>query len=107
MSTNINKNNKFYKTTYELVKYAKPKYDKVIELYEGTPITIRILNVTVPFILAYIFTMIKYNIAFSIVFALITFFAMLLYNTPLACIFITLYIITIHFIFKLFLNYFN
>ena len=95
MSTNINKNNKFYKTTYELVKYTKPKYDKIVELYEGTPITVRVLNVIVPFILTYIFTMIKYNLAFSIIFGIITFFAMLLYNTPLASIFILLYIITI------------
>jgi hypothetical protein len=93
--TNINKDNKFYKTTYEVVKFAKPKYDKIIELYRGTPIIVRVLNVIIPFILTYVFTLIYYKLTLSIIFGVLTFFTMLLYNRPLAYIYIVLYIIII------------
>jgi hypothetical protein len=94
-NSNTYKNNKFVKATYEIVKYTKPKYDKIMELYNGTPITIRVLNVIVPFILTYIFTGVYYNLALSIIFGIITFLTMLLYNRPLAYTYIVLYIITI------------
>jgi len=92
---NISKNNNYFKTTYDIVKYTKPKYDKIIEWYNGTPITVRILNVIVPFILTYIFTIINYKLSLSIVFGILTFLTMLLYNRPIAYTFIVLYIIII------------
>ena len=92
---NINSKNKFFKKTYEIVKYTKPKYDKFMELYNGTPMTLRILNIIIPLILTYIFTVTYYNKILSIIFGLITFCTMLLYNRPIAIIYIILYILII------------
>jgi hypothetical protein len=95
MSANINKDNKFFRITQQVVKYTKPKYDILIDLYEGTSIPVRVLNVVVPGILTYVFTLTYYNLLLSIIFSLLTFFALLLYNKPLAFGYIFLYILVI------------
>jgi len=90
-NSNINRTGSFYKTTNDIVKYTQPVYNKTKDIYNKTPITIRVLNVIIPFILTFYFTIISFNLSLSVTFAFITFIFMLIYNWTLAVIFIVLY----------------
>jgi hypothetical protein len=96
-------NNKYYnknvedliRRSTESIRFARRKYLKVKEMVNNTPLQIRMANVLIPFILAYYFTKIRYNLTWSIIFSIITAFAMLLLSKLMAIIFIILYIIFI------------
>lgn len=86
---------KFIKKTADTIRYSKEKYNKVKELVNNTPILIKILNISVPFSITYIFTFIYYNLSLSILFSLITLFVILLLSKLFAIIYITIYILSL------------
>ena len=63
-----------------LKSYYKSTKNKILVIHsmlDNTPILIKILNIVIPFSISYIFTNIQYNIYVSIIFAIITLFAIL------------------------------
>ena len=83
------------KKTTETLKKGVEAYVKVRTIINNTPIQIRIANIVVPFVLTYVFTYLYYNLALSILFAIITFFFIFIMSKMSAIIFITLYIVSI------------
>jgi hypothetical protein len=81
--------------TGNAIRFTKGKYDVLKSAVNNTPVQIKILNIAVPFILTYIFTFIFYNLAASIIFAIITFFVITLMSKMIALLFIILYIFVI------------
>lgn len=89
-----NKNlDNFIDKTENSIRMVKGKYNQLQGIINNTPIQVKILNIVVPFILLYIFTIIYYNLPLSILFAIITFFVILLMSKIIAVIYIILYIL--------------
>lgn len=92
----INENlEKVIEKTSIAIRTIKGKYNNIKYLINNTPIQIKILNIAVPFILTYIFTVLYYNLPLSIIFAIITFFVISLMSIMMAIIFIIIYIFII------------
>ena len=92
----INKNlENIIRFTSDGIRDVKGKYDHLKLLVEKTPIQIKIANIVVPISLTFLFTSIYYNLPLSIIFAIITFFMILLMSKLMAIMFIILYIVSI------------
>jgi hypothetical protein len=87
--------NKFIDKTGVYIRKSKEYYDHVKNVIKETPLQIKILNITVPLALTYIFTIMFYNLAFSIIFSLLTFGVIALMSFPIAIGYMILYIIVI------------
>lgn len=77
--------------TGNALRFSKGKYDSLKSAINNTPIQVKILNISVPFILTYIFTFVIYNLPASIIFAILTFFVITLMSKMIAFIFIIIY----------------
>ena len=99
MSNPSYKNNdamdKFIKDTSNVIRSTKISYDKLSNLLKNTPLTIKIANIIVPFSICYYFTYISFNLPASIIFAIVTFFVILLLSKMGSIMFIILYIISV------------
>jgi hypothetical protein len=97
-SSNRQKNNeinRFIQKTGDTIRTIKAKHDKIRNVYNNTPLQIKILNIVVPLILTYIFTVIKYNLTLSIIFTIITFIMIFIMSKMIAIIYLIFYIIIV------------
>lgn len=92
-TSDINKYTEYFRSTATKLKDQSDQFKKIVD---NTPITIKFFNIAVPFILCYLFTYTYYNLAASIIFGIITFFAIGLLSKFFAVLFILLYIISIY-----------
>ncbi len=86
---------KLVNKTGNAIRFTKGKYDVLKSTINNTPLQIKILNISVPFVLTYIFTFIIYNLPASIIFAIITFFVIMLMSKMIALLFLIIYIFVI------------
>ena len=92
----VNENTqKFIKSTTDKIIYTRQKYIMVKNSINNTPLLIKILNITIPFCLTYIFSYIYYNLTLSIIFAILTFLIIFILSKTMAFIFLVLYIVVI------------
>lgn len=92
---NSKNNNLQSKQISDYIKYSKSKQQQFVSLYENTPLSIKILNIIVPFILLYYFTVFNYKLWLSIIFVIITFISIFMLNKIVAIIFLIFYIIIV------------
>lgn len=94
---NSSKNNDivYIKPVTSSIKFTINKYRQFALNYQSIPITIKILNIIIPFIITYYYTSINFNKLLSITFAIITFFVISLLSKAMALIFIVLYFVSI------------
>lgn len=94
--SNSNKNlENFIRKSSDGLRHAKKQHDMLKDLVKNTPIHIKILNVSIPIIFTYTFTYLYFNLSLSIIFALISFFIILLLSKIMGVTFLILYIISI------------
>lgn len=97
-SVNRQKNNeinKFIQKTGDTIRIIKAKHDKMKSAYSNTPLQIKILNIVVPMILTYVFSILHYNLSLSIIFTIITFIMIFIMSKTIAVIYIIFYIIIV------------
>jgi len=92
-TSDINKYTEYFRSAATKFKDQCEQFKTMID---NTPITIKFFNIAIPFTLCYIFTYTYYNLAASIVFGIITFFAIGILSKFFAVLFILLYIISIY-----------
>lgn len=101
MSTNIQNNNQnntnlenFIRHTSHAIRSIKGVHNVIKRSFNNAPLQIKVLNIILPLILTYTFTIVYYNLPLSILFALLEFFILFIINKPLSFLFIFIYIFT-------------
>jgi hypothetical protein len=92
-TSDINRYTEYFRSAATKFKDQSDEFKKIVD---NTPITIKFFNITVPFILCYLFTYTYYNLAGSIIFGILTFLAIGLLSKFFAILFILIYIISIY-----------
>lgn len=83
---------KMVQSTVATMQYGRDKYRGVQDAIRNTPILIKIMNTLIPFFFTYYFTVIQFNLAISVISALVTFFIIFLLSKIMAIVFFVLYI---------------
>lgn len=95
-TNNINEETKkFIESVSNKIKETKKGYDNIKEKWDDTSVIAKILNLTIPIIVTYYFTYVKYNLFVSIAFFIISFFILFMFNKLYAFMYLVLYIIII------------
>jgi hypothetical protein len=92
---NSSKNSFNYKKISDYRRYLTTAQQKISTINNSIPLSIKILNVIISFILMYYFTIFRYNLFLSVILGIITFLMINFLSKGLAIIFIILYIIVI------------